>query len=113
MKKFKPKNLLQLFIVLNLIIGIFIVSDYGINPDERLVVARSMMALKSYNLNIMDNPPQFHTLRYGQFRGTALSMMFLWWLFGILRGEAIYGSTLTRKSGDSLQDQDRGVGTKL
>lgn len=77
MKKIKPKNLLKIFIALNLIIGVFIVSDYGVSVDEPNVVERSWMALNSYNLNVFNDPPQFHRLLNGQYRGTAMTMIYL------------------------------------
>lgn len=79
MKKFlTPKRLLILFVAVNLVIGIFTASDYGISIDESQETDRAEIAMRRYTLHETGNPiGEYEALGINQYYGTVLMMGFL------------------------------------
>ena len=73
-----PKLILILFILINLLIGIFIVPDYGRGIDESQVTDRAIVALRRYTFNDPGDPVvEYEALGLNQYYGTSLLMIFL------------------------------------
>jgi hypothetical protein len=72
----KPVHLLAAFVLVNLVIGIFIVSDYGLSTDEDHEFIRSDLARKMYLGELDDRPARVYR-ETGQIRfyGTAFSVL--------------------------------------
>jgi hypothetical protein len=73
-----PWKTLILFLFVNLLVGIFIVGDYGNIADENFEIAREVFALKMYSIPSIDEIPKLSqtkneiVLKYG----TAIPMLF-------------------------------------
>jgi hypothetical protein len=77
-KLLKPKTILLLFIAVNLVIGLFTVSDYGLSIDESQETDRAEIAMRRYTLNETGDPVrEYETLGVNQYYGTVLMMVFL------------------------------------
>ena len=73
-----PKRLLLLFVVINLVVGIFTVSDYGLGIDESQIIDRSEVALRRYAFDDSIDPREdLQSLGINQYYGTVLTMIFL------------------------------------
>lgn len=72
-KKITPGTVLSVFIMINLIIGLLIVKDYGISMDERREVMRAEMALRAYAFRPDVN---YNKIGLAQVYGTAQSVLF-------------------------------------
>lgn len=71
-KKIKPFNILMLFVALNLIIGLIIVSDFGKSTDENSESRRSGIALNFYSEKWINNPEEtYEKLGHTRYYGTA------------------------------------------
>ncbi|MEN8240957.1 MAG: hypothetical protein ABFS17_03460 [Chloroflexota bacterium] len=71
-KKITPIQILICFIVLNLVIGIFIVQDFGRSTDEAHEYRTSGVALGLYSGDINENPVEnYEALGHDRFYGTA------------------------------------------
>ena len=53
---FTPKNSLIIFLVFYLILGVFIVSDYGISIDHSQETDRAEIAMRRYTFNDTGDP---------------------------------------------------------
>jgi hypothetical protein len=70
----KPIYILYIFIVLNLLIGLFIVPDFGWSTDEPYVFWASGVALSTYTLEFNENlKTEYKNLGHDRFYGTASS----------------------------------------
>ncbi|HKJ26579.1 MAG TPA: hypothetical protein VJ965_02985 [Anaerolineales bacterium] len=77
-KLLKPKRLLLLFIAVNLVIGLFTVSDYGLSIDESQETDRAEIAMRRYTLHETGDPVgEYEALGINQYYGTVLMMVFL------------------------------------
>jgi hypothetical protein len=75
-KIFTPKSVLFLFVILNLVIGIFIVSDYGVSMDESYEGRRSKLALKIYSGELNEKLAEtYDELGHTQYYGTASTVI--------------------------------------
>ena len=84
-KLWVPKRLLLLFIAINLLVGLWIVNDFGIGPDEFLNLSRAEIALQFYSFDQDQSPRQvYEAMGVNKYKGTALLMVFVW-LEGILQ----------------------------
>ena len=77
--KNSSKNLVPVLILItiNLVIGLFIVKDYGIGSDEVGDIKRASLALCAYHIQTICDTHDYGDLAYAaQFKGTAQSMIF-------------------------------------
>lgn len=72
----KPQLWLYLFVVLNLIVGIFIAGDYGESTDEAFERERARVALQMYFSKDVDREQAYQSLGLKRLYGTAQSAFF-------------------------------------
>ena len=75
-KILKPNNILIGFVFLNLLIGIFIVPDYGISTDEGNDRTRSELAFNLFSSNLAGDPAeQYEEIGLMQYYGTGSTVL--------------------------------------
>lgn len=72
----KPQLWLALFVVLNLIVGVFIAGDYGESTDEAFERERAVVALKMYSGADIDREQVYTSLGVKRLYGTAQTAFF-------------------------------------
>jgi hypothetical protein len=77
-KGLKPGLVLSIFIGIYLVIGIFIVKDYGFSSDEVIEKRRASIALSKYGVDPGFLRYDYEDLGHSQFYGTATSMVLVW-----------------------------------
>lgn len=76
-KYFQPKIILYLFVLINLILGLFIVSDYGTTIDEFIEEGRTKVTLSIYTSTINENPfEEYQKIRHNRYYGTASNVIY-------------------------------------
>jgi len=76
-KRLTPKNILFVFVICNLLIGLWIVPDYGRSTDESPEDNSSNAALDMYVTNPQNIPiPEMYELGKDRFYGTAATSLF-------------------------------------
>lgn len=71
-----PIRVLSIIILINLVVGIYIVQDFGISVDEEINGTTSWISINSYTLDHFKNRHTFEIVKYWQFYGTGLSMFY-------------------------------------
>lgn len=73
---FKPDKLILVFIFLNLLLGLFIVADYGISIDEPVEFKTGSIAWKAYTRDRETSELKYGKIPRDRYYGTALTMFF-------------------------------------
>jgi len=76
-KEYLPKRILFLLMAVYLVIGIFIINDFGIGLDHSQVVSRSELALRQYSFNYQGDPvSDYLSQGINQYYGTGFTSFF-------------------------------------
>jgi hypothetical protein len=76
-EEYLPKRILLLLMAVYLVIGIFIINDFGIGLDHSQVVSRSELALRQYSFNYQGDPvSDYLSQGINQYYGTGFTSFF-------------------------------------